>query len=352
MAVTRYLGEHHIVFTHNKGATNRSKTIGATINHLRDVPDPGAPFTAVHGGVYLGSDSKASVAAFEEKVLPGVRDVLDDAGVDNDLYIEFGMKNPRNVKGVGGFHYMVDKHPSVPDHVPYHLVALSKDRTDGYTTLHELMHSVREERGWTKPRSLTAYDEIETSLEALAVVDPPTLDELIRKIENGDRGASGYYYFFTDPAAAILYDRVLLTGDVNTSLSVDEAHARVTDRETERATTLYEYAAWSQGRYPAVVPKTLPDSSRRRARLRGSRRTAPSPRRVVRVTVSARVSSRRRAPGAGERLFQALIGRKTIAVHATQGKGVTKADILGYMSKRLGATAVWECRGCRKVRVL
>lgn len=359
MTVNHYLGDYHLTFTHNKGATDRSKAVGNVINDKADKLDRNATYVSAHDGpegkVYLGTGDLAAMAAFEVTRLPGVKKVLDENGIEKDLYLEFGMQSPKGQKNTGGFHYTIHGGEHMDPFTPYHVVGLKKTRTAPYISLHEIVHAARGERGWSKigNKFTRATDEVETSLETLAIMDPPTLDQLIRDIENGDRGASGYYFIFTDPAAAILYDRVLMTGDVNTSLSIEEAHKRTQDPAVKKEANVAFYRHWERA-MGMVPPTRLPDNSARRARLHRSRasgRAVPQ-QRVVAVRVSSRPSrSKRLAQGAGERLYEALVGRKVVRIHATQGNGVTKADIARYLSSRLGAKAVWECQGCRKVRV-
>ena len=57
MTVNHYLGDYHLTFTHNKGATDRSKAVGNVINGRADKLDRNATYVSAHDGpegkVYL-----------------------------------------------------------------------------------------------------------------------------------------------------------------------------------------------------------------------------------------------------------------------------------------------------------
>jgi hypothetical protein len=344
VSIKQYATDPHLTFTHNKGATARSRSVGQVINHLAATPDPDATFVAIHDGpgdgdIYLGTDTQGSLTKFEEERLPGVRKVLGAAGVERDLYLEFGMQSPTGNKKTGGFYSDV---AAVRGLKPHHAVGLGKDHANGYTALHELVHAIRHERGWARTiRRMNPYEEVDTCLETIGVMEPQTLDEMIRDFEGGQRGAVGYYQIFTDPVGAILYDRVLMTGSVGRALTIDEAHERAQDRGIRSKSNIREWPSYAATRYGKVAPKVLPAGAARRAR----------PQRVVAIRVSTRPRSVRLAKGAGLRLFHALLHGKEVVVHVTTAQGVTKAEVLAYITRRLGADRVWECRGCRKVRV-
>lgn len=345
-------GTRHVVFDRNRLATARSVTVGKLINGIIDAPD--APNVRVHEGddatIYLGAASAAALDRFEEVRLPGVEKVLDNAGVEQDLYIEMGVTRLVAKPYVTGAYVHVDQSES-----PYHALLLAKNTHTNYTAIHELVHAIRKERGWSLLGchvggvGVCLDEEIMTELETVGVVSAQTLRETIGQIEHGDFRTAGYYAAFADPVGAMLYDRILMTGHIDRAYEIDHAHFKAETVKDE--SNIAKIARWNGSPFSRLNAKTLPSGAMRRECRYPPRRPRPQ-RRVVTVRVSARPPrSKRLAPGAGERLFHALIGGKDVTIHATQGKGVTKADIARYLSMRLGARAVWECRGCKKVKI-
>lgn len=330
-----YHGEPHVRWS-QKGAQERAAAVGEMIARGATASD--RPDIRVHPGasgtIFLAANKKDPFVEFEENVLPGVRAALDGSGIATDIYLEFGVTAIANNPRVLGNHVKVH-HPEKP----YHAVAVNAQfRYSLLNALHEIVHTIREERGWKHPS--TWHDEFETDLMTVAIMAPDRMRELLANLAAYIPDEAGAYLPFDSPAEAIRFDRVLLTGSVDRALSVDEAYARVRDREVAGQTNLYKTVVFRGGRATYMLEaKRADEASARRSR------------RVVTVRLSSRPRSARLANGAGFRLFHALLGGREVVVHVTQHAGVTKAEVVAYLTRRLGATAVWECRNCKKVRV-
>lgn len=366
--MTDYCGKNHIVFGNDKAATTRAREAGRSIV---DVEKPAIKTVRSHidikgqsvKKVVTGAASTVALNRFDEEVLPGVMDLVHDADMKQPLYIDIGQKKVdvdierRCVfeSDIGGCYWHIDWADR-----PYHQISLPAKKYKDDALLHEMIHAIRDERGAYKPEvdpnNPKYIEEVETILATVATMPPDVFDRLVREAEGARTKKQremrlGYYGAFTDPVGAMLYDRVLMTGSLEKSIPFAQAHARSIDddiREQSNISRLWFYfKLWGVRQIDA---KTLPDGSARLARLRRSRRTTTGP--VYTVRVSTRPSrSKRLAKGAGHRLFYALLWGREVPVQVTQEPSVPKAAVLAYLSKRLGARAVWECQGCTRRRV-
>lgn len=337
-----YPGDLYVTWK-QKGAQERAEHVGQIVETGAESARPDVRVVATpQGRFYLAAGKPGEITEFEETVVPELARALEGAGVATNVYIEFGMKSPSGKKNATGGHVRVD-HPRTP----YHAISIGNEMRGSLTNaLHETVHAIRQERGWdygreTRIRMLEERNEIETCLETLAITPPAEMRRVLDAVRGGDIADVGYYGIFGPDGAAdaMEYDRVLLTGAVDRMISIEEAHAKAKDRDFYDRTNIAKLPVFNYYPHRYLTPKTLTESSARRAR------------RVVTVRASTRPRSARIAKGAGERLYEAMIGRKVVRIRAVQGKGVTKADITRYLSMRLGAKAVWECRDCRKVKV-
>ena len=266
------------------------------------------------GSFIVGASDPAMVDAFRSQGLPVIADAFESGEIGDRIYVDFG--TPDLDDDDGGFNSFLDTK------TPLHHMGVSKDHIhDVWPLVHEMVHYTNRKRHGPDGLGRGWKGEALVDLETLARVPRAEIDRYERFYrENGH--VDGYYQFFEDPIRAIHHDRVLLTGSLDAKLKGDAAHARA-------------LAVFDQSEIARIA--TLPPKSGR-----GTPRS-------MRVTLSRRAI---RAPrGATTRTFIVRSGRKTVTVTAIQRKGVAKADMIGYLTRRLGAKAVWECRGCRKVRV-
>jgi hypothetical protein len=356
--VTTYKGPGHIIFSGDAQATKRALAVGTAIERneptgtrlVRFVPD----FTTGRG-VFVGGASQTAIGRFEEEVLPGVRDLINDAALEEPLYVDIGQKvvdvGTKCLFGndPGGCYWHVDWAKT-----PYHHVALPAKKATPHAAQHETVHAIREDRGAAKEWDLYEIEEVETVLATVATMPPDTFGELVMAAQaartRDQRGKIlGYYGAFRDPVGAMLYDRVLMTGALEKSIPFDRAHARSIDDEIQKRSNIRSlWLFYVTGGARSLDTKTLADGSLRLAKLARSRRAAAP---VYTVRVSATRRSKRLAPGAAERLFYAFINGRELPIRVTQAAGVARSAVIEYLSKRLGAAGLWECRGCRRVKV-
>lgn len=203
---------------------------------------------------------------------------------------------------------------------------------------HELVHAQREKEGRGYENN-HAVEEIETELEALARTPYPVLKEIIDHHDQiPGRTSYGYWKWYaavfeTDAIATMVNDRKILTGSLQRHLTGPDVARRV--RQLYHMTGLGQMTSVMD--FYDSLPHDFPirTSPRRRPRLTAtvSRRATKMKRGQVRRTFIVRVKK----------------GDRTVTVDA--GREIPVAAIAKSLRTGLGASAVWECRNCKMVRV-